>query len=759
MITSPNKKNMAAEFHNSLAPQVMAGAGLLALALKNYILYPETNGILIQSLGNLNKWLFKFLQENEFLRLTVEKDHLLFFNDVVHRDKADEQSLAAPLFRDGIQWFEFWDGLTFEELRIFINLLGRFRLLKEEAEDDLATCLWEADLPHIRHKTANEFWETDPLPELDALKAIIEHSDDAKALEVASHIEAGSKSIGLALQTFNKEEKKFQRIKPKANAAACGLPPRDGQSLKAEEKSDQGSEGAPGSGPNGGGNSGRPAPEIYESQNSQAFLPFVESEETEHELSIAFSALLNDLAKHPASSPPKLKRPNPSGAVAMEGDQKPEREKPLMSYLDLPDYETGQSPRRDKGILHSPGEHSPSDSNSPLEENASKLASCFASQVVSPFWKLSPTEQEQLKNLISQEEKRDNTSDCLSIIQIMLESLETRADRLVAVDFIAEEAKCALRRGGIGLFQAFMERLNSRARAAAQGDWATDFLSVLKKKLGSPDVLDTLGEAIDEGALTDNHLAELKNFLFLLPPDTLYTLVDIIPKIKSRRLEKAILSVVAVEACHLNTDTSPMISRLKNALILDLIHIIKTSDLPLPTASMAGLTRNESQLIRKEAARLLLSSNPGILQQLSHLIDDPDLGINSLLCSHMGRRQNPLSERILLKHLDKSYRQARQDHSKAHLLNCYRALGLCASASAIVFLQDVLMRKNWKSFLGLEGNWHGVGAALALMLMPQQWGTRDILHKTAKSRFRNIRLAYEEAQKELPLSWKMSEDD
>ena len=480
-------------------------------------------------------------------------------------------------------------------------------------------------------------------------------------------------------------------------------------------------------------------------------------------MTVSFSALLNDLENTPVPSPGKRKQQNISGALTTEGEQKIEPGGNTLTYLDLSETESGEGAKRDSNIFGADEEDSTS-TDMAMAEAMFKVSTYFDTQGTSPFWKLTPIEQRHLRGLISMEEKRNNTSDCLGIVKIMLQSLESQEDRLGVVDFIAEEAKYALGAGDISFFQIFMEQLRREAQAiAAQGgaheNWTADFLNELNKKLGSSDVLDILGESLDEKVLTDTYLSELRNFLFLLPPETLYALVGIMPKIQNQRLERNILSVVAVESCYLKANIAPLISGLKSALILELVHIIKNSRLPVPTALMTGLTRNESHFVRKEAAQLLLDSNPDNLKHLFHLMDDSNLGINSMICSYMGRQRSPLAERVLLDHLDNSYNQQHANHSKAHVLNCYRALGLCASASAVIFLQDVLMRKNWKSFLGLEGNWHGIGAALALMLMPDEWGTRDILQKATQSHFRNIRHACEQAEQELPLGWKITDDD
>lgn len=140
-------------------------------AVKNYYLYPENHSISQKSLITVKEHLDKFFTTREFLRFNVEENKLLFHGEVVHQDKPEEQSLAFPLFRDGIQWLEFRNGLAVEELRTFLSLLTKHRTIKEEAEDDLATALWGADLPHLHYKVDSGIWVSEPIVDFSSFKA------------------------------------------------------------------------------------------------------------------------------------------------------------------------------------------------------------------------------------------------------------------------------------------------------------------------------------------------------------------------------------------------------------------------------------------------------------------------------------------------------------------------------------------------------------------------------------------------------------
>jgi hypothetical protein len=122
------------------------------------------------SLQKLQEWFASYLDDNEQLRLFVDVKGFLFQGVEVLGEKTSENSIFFPFFRDGLQWIEFQEGLTHAELEKLIEFLNRFRMLKEEDEDDLVTAMWSAEFQFIKYKTANEFWEIDPITEIASFK-------------------------------------------------------------------------------------------------------------------------------------------------------------------------------------------------------------------------------------------------------------------------------------------------------------------------------------------------------------------------------------------------------------------------------------------------------------------------------------------------------------------------------------------------------------------------------------------------------------
>ena len=132
-------------------------AGFLLLR-KNYSLYPEDHSICVNALEQFQRQIEKFLQTYGNLRWEVKKDGLLFQDEVIHSDELEEGTLSFTLFRDGIRWVEFRDGIDSGEIKEFLSILNTYKMLPEEPEGDLVTALWEAEFPHIKYDVTDISW-------------------------------------------------------------------------------------------------------------------------------------------------------------------------------------------------------------------------------------------------------------------------------------------------------------------------------------------------------------------------------------------------------------------------------------------------------------------------------------------------------------------------------------------------------------------------------------------------------------------------
>ncbi len=61
------------------------------------------------------------------------------------------------LFRDGIRWIEFMDGIEQEEISDILSIINKYAKLSAEPEGDIVTDLWEINTPHMRYEIVEFF--------------------------------------------------------------------------------------------------------------------------------------------------------------------------------------------------------------------------------------------------------------------------------------------------------------------------------------------------------------------------------------------------------------------------------------------------------------------------------------------------------------------------------------------------------------------------------------------------------------------------
>ncbi len=135
----------------------------LAKAMKVSALYPKKHPNYGKALARAQTHLEAFVQMYGKFRLEVKRDRLLYAGEVVHEAPPGADNLAFVLSRDGIQWLEFRNGIDMDEVKDFLEMLNKYRELPEEADGDIVTALWEAQLPHLRYAALDILIDADPL--------------------------------------------------------------------------------------------------------------------------------------------------------------------------------------------------------------------------------------------------------------------------------------------------------------------------------------------------------------------------------------------------------------------------------------------------------------------------------------------------------------------------------------------------------------------------------------------------------------------
>lgn len=188
----------------------------LTAALKSHSLYPENHSICLKSLSKADDSLRAYHARRPSLRVSVKKDKVLYRGEPVHQGPASLENWAFVLFRDGVQWIDFQEGLTAEELRTFLKILVGCRKMTEDTEGDLVTALWEADLPHLRYKAVELNWETEPLdlslPTPDRSRHVLEQEEEGDRSEEKETPGALQTTDAFSQALTPSEEEKIQEM-------------------------------------------------------------------------------------------------------------------------------------------------------------------------------------------------------------------------------------------------------------------------------------------------------------------------------------------------------------------------------------------------------------------------------------------------------------------------------------------------------------------------------------------------------------------
>jgi hypothetical protein len=133
----------------------------LLFALKMLALYAEDHAHSKRAITRLCNELETVLSKYGELIFQIEKNRILFAGEVVHEGEAKDGDITFALFRDGVLTLRFQRGVDSEEMNELVRILHKFKTLLPEAEGDIVTALWEAQLPHIRYEATDHILEVD----------------------------------------------------------------------------------------------------------------------------------------------------------------------------------------------------------------------------------------------------------------------------------------------------------------------------------------------------------------------------------------------------------------------------------------------------------------------------------------------------------------------------------------------------------------------------------------------------------------------
>jgi hypothetical protein len=152
----------------------------LMTTCKNVSIYPEDHSISINSIRQFYETLEAYIREYGDVRIEIEKDRVICQGVEVHKGAFKEGTLPFTLFRDGIQWLEFTEGINPEEIRKILSIIQRYSVLTVEPQGDIVTDFWEACFNHVLYNKIDDFFseqapdQTDDFSKSDTMPIAVE---------------------------------------------------------------------------------------------------------------------------------------------------------------------------------------------------------------------------------------------------------------------------------------------------------------------------------------------------------------------------------------------------------------------------------------------------------------------------------------------------------------------------------------------------------------------------------------------------------
>lgn len=134
----------------------------LLLAGKNLSLYPEGHSISLNAIRQFHAKLDAYIQRHGDFRIEVEQDRVTCQGQVVYAGPPAEGSLAFTLFRDGIRWLEFIEGVCLEDVQELLAIINRYKTPSDEPAGDVVTAFWEARFAGIQYAAVDLFPALEP---------------------------------------------------------------------------------------------------------------------------------------------------------------------------------------------------------------------------------------------------------------------------------------------------------------------------------------------------------------------------------------------------------------------------------------------------------------------------------------------------------------------------------------------------------------------------------------------------------------------
>ncbi len=356
-----------------------------------------------------------------------------------------------------------------------------------------------------------------------------------------------------------------------------------------------------------------------------------------------------------------------------------------------------------------------------------------------PLTDLTHEEKETLQLMVVEHEMTNNDDDVLDILSIILENSKNTDDFASILNFQKKLLKNIISDGKFDHAADFLRNLHDiQFSYRRKKPWVADLIDHFRSEISRPSYLDVI---YPHWKLLDTTNSGEKDifvqFINLLPSESILSLMPMLNRIKSPRIQHRIMKIVLKIAKH---DIEPLLQLLNHpdiTLVQRVVHLMRYLKDEKSEEILRKLISHFSQRIRIEALKSLVSRKPEELVKMCLLIEDENPHIRKIMFNHLAKKRNKTVEKILLKYLTNENFKI---DSQQHILACYKLLGKCGSNKSIPFLRRKLLDQPFR----LNRSYFRQGAATALWELNNDKAT-GVLNKAYRSFFPVIRKAHHRA--------------
>ncbi|MFC1844762.1 HEAT repeat domain-containing protein [Thermodesulfobacteriota bacterium] len=359
------------------------------------------------------------------------------------------------------------------------------------------------------------------------------------------------------------------------------------------------------------------------------------------------------------------------------------------------------------------------------------------------LWKISSSEKDELQKMIQEEENWDNSEDVLDVLLIILRSQTERNNFSSVLDFAKEEIVETIVQGELNLLLNFFQSIYQLLYRdpSEEFEWRRPEIDQFFQDLSNPEIFDLItGKLITLHEGNTKEIQVLREIFLYFPPPVILLMGPVILQTKVSAVQKMILEIIEYLSLKDMEPVAMLLDHPDQKLGEKLLPVLGRLRGEQSYNVFLKMSEHPSELVRREAVRVLLSRDSQTVLKLSHLLNDPSFEIRKLILAGIAKHRSAVLENLLLKHI----KENKDNEKTVYILACYEALGRCGSNRMIPHLRKVLFDHGWNRFVGFGKPVHREGAAIALALLHTEQA-ESILLKASKSRFKVIREAFDKA--------------